>query len=117
MSLVDDRKDEAVKMERRDALNNVECDMQTYPPLSAPLRLAALGAAVLASAIVMVAAMLPFGLDSPERGDAILAREAAVQSMRVGAASAPAGRTAIAIDRLQDGQVRAAQDVARVSLD
>ena len=64
--------------------------MQTYQLLSTWWRLAALGAGLAASAIVMVAAMLPFGLDSPQRGDAIVAREAALQAARSGAASAPA---------------------------
>lgn len=64
--------------------------MQIYQLLSTRWRLAALGAGAAASAIVLVAAMLPFGLDSPQRGDAIVAREAALQAARSGAASAPA---------------------------
>ena len=52
--------------------------------------------------------MLPFGLDSPERGGAILAREAAVQALRVGAASAPTGWTESGVDRSHDAPVRAA---------
>jgi hypothetical protein len=65
--------------------------MQTYQPLSCWWRLAALGAGVIASALVMVAALLPFALESPASGTAIVAREAAVQAARNAAASAPAG--------------------------
>lgn len=70
--------------------------MQGYAPLSIGRRLVALGAAALASTLVMLAAILPFGLDSPQRGQAIVAREAAVHAMRAGArepsASEPAGQ-------------------------
>jgi len=79
-----------------------EGDMRTYELLSTSWRLAALGAGILASTIVTVAAMLPFWLDSPERGEAIVAREATLQAMRVGAASAPAMQP--------PGQVRAARN-------
>ena len=82
--------------------------MQTYEPLSTLWRVVALGAAILASAIVLVTAMLPFGLDSPERGKAILAREAAMHTLRVEAASVPIGRAASGVERLQDAPVRTA---------
>jgi len=84
--------------------------MQTYEPLSAPWRLAASMAAILASAIVLVSAMLPFGLDSPERGEAILARETALQAMRVGAASVPTGRAASSVERSQHAPLHAAKN-------
>jgi hypothetical protein len=82
--------------------------MRTDQTLSTWWRLAALGASVMASTLVMVAAMLPFWLDSPERGEAIVAREAALQAVRVGAASAPA--------RQPPGQVRAARNDTSVDV-
>lgn len=59
--------------------------MQGYQPLSIGWRLAAMVAAVLTSALVIAAALLPFGLDSPQRGEAIVAREAVLKAMRGGA--------------------------------
>jgi len=63
--------------------------MQPYQPLSCWWRLAALGGGLVASAIVMVAALLPFAIESPASGTAIVAREAALHAAR-NAASAPA---------------------------
>ena len=58
--------------------------MQGYQPLSIGWRLTAMVAALLTSALVISAVLLPFGLDSPQRGKAIVAREAALKAMRGG---------------------------------
>lgn len=73
--------------------------MQTYQTLSTGSRLVAVGAGIVCSAIVLTAALLPFGLDGPQHGTAVVAREAALRAARTAAASAPDASSNIAAAR------------------